>query len=215
MIELLVHIVDFNSETIVNNELKRGGVMCIRKLIISISLFLSVNIANAEMIFGITDNNFEAALGPIRGYPQDDVVLTGTSVVIGNMEEQENIGSACYIEAGDLDAEDYTYNGQEHHADVRFIGVGCRIHFGNKSQSFIRPIAGLNAAFGNSNIPSLNLNYDFSLPSVALGIEIIPFNSLSDRYEVIKDWSYIIIMDYADNDGGKYRRLQHNISGYF
>ena len=189
----------------------------IRKLVVLTSLILSASIANADsnMIFGITDNNFEAALGPIRGYPQDDVLLTGTSVVIGSMQELENHGSACYIEAGDLDADDYTYNGQEHHADVRFIGAGCRIHFGNKSQSFIRPIAGLNAAFGNSDIPSLNLNYDFSLPSVALGIEIIPFNSLSDRYEVIKDWSYIIIMDYADNDGGKYKRLQHNITGYF
>jgi hypothetical protein len=197
--------------------------MNIKKLIILISLFLSVNIANAEIIYGvtdknivgITDNNFEAALGPIRGYPQDDVVLTGTSIILGKMFEQQEHGTACYVEAGDLDAEDYTYNGQEHHADVSFIGVGCRVHFGNKSQNFIRPIAGLNAVFGNSDIPSLNLNYDFDLPSIALGVEIIPFNNLSDRFEVIKDWSYLIIMDYADNDGGKYKRLQHNVTGYF
>jgi hypothetical protein len=188
-----------------------------KKIIISVSLVLTINIANAdsETIFGITDNHFEAALGPVFGYPKDDVLLTGTSVVIGRMEEHENIGNACYIEAGDLDAEDYTYNGQEHHADVSFIGAGCRVHFGNKSQSFIRPIAGLNIAMGNSDIPSLNLNYDFTMPSMALGIEIIPFNNLSDKYEVIKDLSYIIIMDYADNDGGKYKRLQHNITGYF
>jgi hypothetical protein len=191
--------------------------MNIKKLIISVALLLSANIVNADSktIFGITDNNFEAALGPVLGYPQDDVLLTGTSIVIGRMEEHENIGSACYIEAGDLDAEDYTYNGQEHHADVRFIGAGCRVHLGNKSQSFIRPIAGLNLAMGNSDVPSLNLNYDFTMPSMALGIEIIPFNSLSDRYEAIKDLSYIIIMDYADNDGGKYKRLQHNITGRF
>ena len=188
-----------------------------KKIIISVSLVLTINIANAdsETIFGITDNHFEAALGPVFGYPKDDVLLTGTSVVIGRMEEHENIGNACYIEAGDLDAEDYTYNGQEHHADVSFIGAGCRVHFGNKSQSFIRPIAGLNIAMGNSDIPSLNLNYDFTMPSMALGIEIIPFNNLSDKYEVIKDLSYIIIMDYADNDGGKYKRLQHNITGNF
>ena len=191
--------------------------MDIKKLIISVSLLFSINIANADSktIFGITDNNFEAALGPVSGYPQDDVLLTGTSIVIGRMEEHEDIGNACYIEAGDLDTEDYTYNGQEHHADVRFIGAGCRVHFGNKSRSFIRLIAGLNIAMGNGDIPSLNLNYDFTMPSMALGVEIIPFNGLSDRYEVIKDWSYIIIMDYADNDGGKYKRLQHNVTGYF
>lgn len=187
------------------------------RIIISASLLFSVNIANADSktIFGITDNKFEAALGPVFGYPKDDVLLTGISVVMGSMREDGNTGNACYIEVGDLDAEDYTYNGQEHHADVRFIGGGCRIHFGDKSQSFIRPIVGLNIAMGNSDIPSLNLNYNFVMPSIALGIEIMPFNNLSDRYEAIKDWSYTMIIDYADNEGGKYKRLQHNITGYF
>lgn len=45
--------------------------MNIKKLIISAALLFSVNIANADSktIFGITDNNFEAALGPVLGYP--------------------------------------------------------------------------------------------------------------------------------------------------
>jgi len=180
--------------------------MRIRKLIISISLFLSVNIANAEIFWSIHDNNFEAALGPVRGYPQDDVVLTGQSFIIGNMEEQESHGNACYIEAGMLEADDYTYLGQEYHADVNFIGVGCRVHFGNKSQ-LLRPILGVNLASGNSNIESLNLNYDFDMPSAAFGVEIKPFDDF--------DLSFLAILDYADNDGGKYQRMQYGMSGYF
>lgn len=177
-----------------------------KKLITLMILSLSINTASAEMFWSIHDNDFDAALGPVSGYPQDDVVLTGQSVIVGNREEQDNHGRACYVEAGDLDANDYTYNGQEHHADVTFVGVGCRIHLGNKSQ-FVRPILGLNYASGNSNIDSLNLNYDFYMPSVAAGIEIKPFDEF--------DLSFLAIIDYADNDGGKYQRIQLGLSGYF